>query len=126
MILYNRNSAISLFLLVILSALLLQFIFPWWIVTVVGLAASFISTMSARKTFFTVFTAIAVLWAAMSLMITYANADALLPRIAGLFQLPSTWMIFVITVLIGASPASIAALGASFLSKPDSTYRRTS
>lgn len=125
MTLFNRNSAFSLFLLVILSALVLQFIFPWWIVTVIGLAAGFISTMTARKTFFTVFAAIAVLWLAMSVFITYTNSAVLLPRIAGLFQLSNTWMVFAITILIGALPASIAALGSSYLSTPASTYRRS-
>lgn len=125
MSLFNSNSVISIFLLVILSALLLQFFFPWWIVTVIGLAAGFISTMPARKTFFTVFAAIALLWLAMPVFITYTNSAVLLPRIAGLFQLSSTWMVFAITMLIGALPASIAALGASYLSMPVSTYRRT-
>jgi len=109
------RSATLLFLLVLLSALLLQFVFPWWIVVVIGFAAGLLSSLSPRKTSLVVFAAIGLLWLGAALFITLTESTVLLPRIAALLQLPSQWMVFALTVLIGAVPASLASLGSSWL-----------
>ncbi len=111
----NRSLTITLFLFVLLSALLLQFILPWWIVVVVGCAAGFASSLPPWKNFAIVFAAIGLLWLLASLYITLTESAVLIPRIAGLLHLPQTWMVFALTVLAGALPASLAALGTSWL-----------
>ena len=109
------HTASLLFLTVILSALLLQLIFPWWIVVVIGFVAGVVSPLAPWKTGLIVFSAIGLLWLSAALLITFTESAVLLPRIAALLQLPSTWMVFALTVLIGAVPASLAALGSSWL-----------
>ena len=110
-----RKSPILLFLMVFFSALLLQFLLPWWMVVVIGLAAGMISTLSPWRTFLIVFVAIGSLWLLASLYLTFTHSSVLLPRMAGLLQLPTEWMIYLVTVLVGALPASFAALGSSSL-----------
>ncbi len=104
-----------LFVLVLLSVLLLQLLFPWWIVVVIGFAAGLASPLPAWKKGLIVFSAIGLLWLGAALFITFTESAVLLPRIAALLQLPSPWMVFAVTVLIGAVPSSLAAVGGSWL-----------
>jgi hypothetical protein len=104
-----------LFVTVLFSALLLQLFLPWWIVVVIGFAAGLASSMPSWQKGLTVFAAIGLLWLGAALFITVTESAVLLPRIAALLQLPSTWMVFGVTVLIGAVPSSLAAVGASWL-----------
>jgi len=109
------RSAIPLFLLVLLSALLLQLVFPWWIVVVIGFAAGVLSSLPPWNKSLIVFAAIGLLWFGATLFITFTESAVLLPRITALLQLPSQWMVFALTVLVGALPASLASLGSSWL-----------
>ncbi len=104
-----------LFLLVLFSAFLLQFIMPWWIVVVVGFLTGLLSARRPWQNFLIVFAAIGALWLGASLYIAFIESTVLLPRMAGLLQLPHAWMLFVVTALTGALPASLAALGGSWL-----------
>ena len=110
-----RISSLFLFLAVFFSAFLLQLILPWWIVVVIGIAAGVFSQKQPWHNFLIVFSAIGLLWLLIASYITLTNSAVLLPRISGLFQLPAVWMVYVVTILVGALPASIAALGASWL-----------
>ncbi len=113
--LLTLRSAFSLFAFVFLGALILQFLLPWWIVVVIGFIAGLIGDMPPRKIFVAVFCGIGFLWLAASLYLTLAHSAVLLPRIAGLFGLPAGWMVFVVTVLAGALPSSLAAIGGTYL-----------
>ncbi len=104
-----------LFVIVLISALLLQLFLPWWIVVVIGLLAGMGSSIPTWKKGLTVFAAIGLLWLGAALFITFTESAVLLPRIAALLQLPSPWMVFGVTVLIGAVPSSLAAVGGSWL-----------
>ncbi len=104
-----------LFFLVLISALLLQLMFPWWIVVFIGLAAGLISAQPPWKNFAVVFAAIGLLWFGAALYITLTESAVILPRIAGLLQLPHPWLVFAVTVIAGALPAALAALGSSWL-----------
>lgn|GEM_PF-867526 len=120
------SSLFVLFVLVFLSALLLQFYLPWWIVVVTGFMAGLLSTRAPWQNFLIVFSAIALLWLSASAVITLKESSVLLPRMAGLFQLPKPWMVFVLTALVGALPASLAALGSSWLTdRPERTEEPT-
>lgn len=109
------HSAPTLFILVAASALVLQLFSPWWIVVAIGFAAGLLSRFSPWKTFLIVFSAIGLLWLAVTLYLTATNSAVLIPRMAALLELPASWMVFALTILIGALPASLAALGASWL-----------
>lgn len=104
-----------LFFLVLISALLLQLMFPWWIVVFIGLAAGLISAQPPWKNFAVVFAAIGLLWFGAALYITLTESAVILPRIADLLQLPYPWMVFAVTVIAGALPAALAAYGGSCL-----------
>lgn len=109
------RSVSLLFVTVLLSALVLQLLLPWWIVVVVGFAAGLFSAMPAWKTSLAVFAAIGLLWLGAALFLAATESAVLLPRIAALLQLPATWMVFAVTVLIGAVPSSLAAVAGSWL-----------
>lgn len=116
MMIHNlRKSPISLFLIVFISAFLLQLITPWWVVVVIGFATGIFSLRHHWYNFLIVFVAIGLLWLLASVYITLTNSPVLIPRIAGLFGLPSGWMVYGITVLTGALPAALATFGASLL-----------
>ena len=109
------KSPLLLYFSVMLASLLLQFILPWWIVVVTGFSAGCFSSLKPWKTTLIVFAAIASLWLSAALYISVTQSTVLLPRIAGLLQMPNTWMVYGLTVLVGSIPASLAALGASLL-----------
>ena len=119
------SSAPTLFLLVMVSALVLQFFLPWWIVVVTGFGAGYISNLKPWKTSAIVFLAIGLLWLLFALYLSVLHSTVLLPRVSGLFQLPSKWMLFPVTFLVGALPASVAALGVSHIKHSLSAGRLT-
>lgn len=106
------SSATALFVLVFLSALILQLFLPWWIVVVIGIGAGWISKLKPWQTSAIVFLAVGLLWVLFALYLSATHSTALLPRISTLFHLPSEWMLFPVTFLVGALPASVAAMGA--------------
>lgn len=112
---FDRSSFIHLFLAVFASAFLLQFQLAWWIVVVIGFITGLVSFRKPWSNFLVVFTAVGLLWVLVPLYITLTQSPVLLSGIADLFGLPAGWLLFVVTALTGALPASIAALGASYL-----------
>ncbi|MDG5766697.1 hypothetical protein QA596_04395 [Balneolales bacterium ANBcel1] len=100
-----------LIILIGLSAFLLPLVFPWWIVVVAGLVAGWVSMESPARTFAVVFVSVGLVWAVTALYITVVTSPVLLPRMAEALQLPHHSLLFVVTVLTGALPASLAAYG---------------
>ncbi len=108
-------SAPKLFLSVVIATFLLQLFLPWWIVVPIGLTAGWFSRTSALQTAGIVFISVGLVWLLMSLYLSFTTSTVLLPRMAEMFQLPSVWMVFVVTVLVGAVPATLAAYGGAKL-----------
>lgn len=104
-----------LFVAVFAAAFILQLVFPWWIVVVVGLAAGLISPLPAWKSGFVVLFAIGLLWLGAAAYMAMTESAVLLPRMATLLYLPAGWMLFVATPLVGALPSALPAMGGRLL-----------
>lgn len=105
----------SIVLLVGITAFLLQWIFPWWIVVVIGLAAGYFGRLDPWQSFAAVLFAIGLVWLVMAVWLTLNGSGVLLPRLTILFRLPADWLVFVATVAVGSLPPAFAALGGAYL-----------
>ncbi|MEP7251563.1 MAG: hypothetical protein ABI683_04260 [Ginsengibacter sp.] len=108
------------FLIVILLIILLSFCaclyFPWWSIAIVAFLVSAIIRQTALVSFFSGFTALFLLWGVMSFWISNSNDDILAHRVSLLiFQSDNTFLLILVTALIGALVAGFASLTASFI-----------
>lgn len=84
---------------------------PWWLFTLpVFVISFFIGGQSGKSAFFAGFTGVGTLWYIAALYTDYKNESLLSEKIAALFELPYTWLIFLITGLIGGMLGGLSAL----------------
>ncbi len=97
-------------LLLALTAWLLSLIFPWWIIAIPGLVLGAQLGKSGSHAFGYGFLGIGGLWFLQSLLIHLGNNGILTERIANLFSLPHSWLVILITVLIGGLAGGLTTL----------------
>ena len=95
----------SLGLIFFLSAVL-QLFFPWWIVVIVSGIISFWSDYKPAKTFLTAFIAISGLWLTYALFIDIRTTAILSSKIAEVFAISSTMLLF-LTSFVGGFAAGL-------------------
>ncbi len=106
-------------LIYILSALALTiiagYLFPWWVVALVGLWIQLLLPLRAGKAFGCTFLAAFLGWAVVALYYDINNHHILSGRMATLFGLPSGWLMPLVTGLIGGLVAGLSALTLALL-----------
>jgi hypothetical protein len=111
------NPIRNILLLTFLLTFILLWFFPWWIVTIIGLISGAVSKSGPWQTFVVVATGAGMAWLLAALWVTQTNSTVLLPRIAEMFFLPSTSLVFALTALIAAIPSGLAAMGIIYLKR---------
>lgn len=96
--------------LIAITVWLLSFFLPWWSVFLPGLIVGAALGRSGGHSFLGGFAGIAGLWLVQTMIIDIQNDDILIERIAGLFSLPSSWLMFLITVIIGGLIGGLTTL----------------
>jgi hypothetical protein len=108
-------SRLLLFLLIALLSFILQLFLPWWIIAVVAFAAALWKAVSGSSAFWSGFLAVAVVWLLMAIF-THIRTDGILTsRIAALFNLPASFLLILITAIIGGLVGGMAALSGYFV-----------
>jgi len=97
-------------LLLALTAWLLSLVFPWWIVAIPGLVLGAQLGKSGTHAFGYGFLGIGGLWLLQALITHIANDGILTERIADLLSLPHSWLVILITVLIGGLTGGFTTL----------------
>ena len=96
-------------------ALLLQRLLPWWSIAVAAFLISLIISTKATSSFIAGFLAIGMLWFATAAINDMRTDSILTNRIAAIFSLPSSFLLIVITAIIGGLVGGFAALTGTYL-----------
>ena len=107
----------------LILAFLFQTVFPWWSIVVASFLISLIISTKGLSSFIAGFLGIAILWFFSATIIDIKTGSILTERIAAIFSLPNTWLLILITTLIGGLVGGFGALTGSYLRKFDHAGR---
>lgn len=97
--------------------------FPWWSIAIVAFLVSALIPQPPVVSFFSGFTALFLLWGIMSFWISSNNDNILAHRVSMLIlKMDNSFLLLLITALIGALVAGVASLTASFI-RPAATVQ---
>lgn len=89
------------FLIIIFITAILQYFTPWWSVALVPFLVMAWRPTTSIKSFFTGFSAIAILWLGYGLYLHTISEGAMSNRIAQIFSLPNGLLLLLITMILG-------------------------
>lgn len=98
-----------LFLLILVVAFILQFFLPWWSIALLAFVISAWRSRSHWQAFGAGFGGIAVGWLFLSTFIHVRTEGILSGKVATLFSLPHSGLLFLITALVGGLVGGLAA-----------------
>jgi len=104
-----------LFFLIAVFSFFLQLFLPWWSMTIVAFAISFLLGKKLWPVFFSSFFACGIVWLLMAVYIHFTNGDIMTNRIAQLLSLSSSVMLYVGAFLTSGIVGGIAGLAGFFL-----------
>lgn len=96
------------FIIIIILSFLLQLILPWWVIVIISFATCGLLGKTGKIALWEPFFAILLLWTGMALFNTLPNDNLLATRVAGMFGLPSWWLVLILSVLLGAFTAAVS------------------
>ncbi|UZR94704.1 hypothetical protein [Chondrinema litorale] len=99
--------------LIILFAYIAGLFLPWWIISIVCFLVVFVNGGSVAQNFLAGFLAIFILWFAHAAIIDYQNEHILSSRIAILFNLPNSFLLTLITALLGGIVGGFSSITGS-------------
>src|SRR4030095_17253419 len=107
---------------IILTALL-SFVgglyFPWWSIAVAAFASILLIPLRSSRAFLAGCLGVFILWSLLALWIDIKNQGILSTKVAQIFPLGgSSFLIILVTAIIGALVGGLAALSASYLRRP--------
>ncbi len=114
-----KNFLLSIILTSIVS-LLLQLFLPWWIIAVVAFVVAYFIKQNSIMAFLSAFTAIFLLWTIYAYMLSSANDNILVAKVAELMKAltkGSTTTLYLITGMVGGLVAGFGALTGSLAGK---------
>ncbi|GEO05062.1 hypothetical protein AAE02nite_27260 [Adhaeribacter aerolatus] len=103
-----------LFLLLLVLGFALQWVLPWWILAIAAFVLAFWLAQRAGDAFWAGFGGIGLGWLGLSLFFHLRNDGLLTSRVATLFTLPQSWLLLVVTALLGGLVGGLAALSGYF------------
>ncbi|MBB6461273.1 hypothetical protein [Flammeovirga kamogawensis] len=96
---------------ILITASLLQVMFPWWIIVVPCFVfGAFRDTNKFLNSFLTGFISIALLWGTYAALIQLYTGSELSSRISVMFHLPSNDFVGIVSALIGGFVGGLSAL----------------
>ena len=91
---------------------------PWWSIAIAAFIVAALIPQGAVKSFLTGFTALFLLWGALSFWISNNNEHLLAHKVSMvLLKMDNPWVLIFATAIIGALVAGFGALSGSFLRK---------
>ena len=112
----NMLKFIIAILLTALVAFACTLFFPWWSIAIAAFVVSLVMRQSALKSFLSGFIALFLTWGIYAAVIDSRNDHILATKVAGILPLGGSYIaIIIVTALVGALVAGLAALTASFI-----------
>ncbi len=96
--------------LIFILSLGAELIAPWWSLAIVCFAVSAWRASSGWKALLEGFSGIGLLWLIIALFIHWNSGGILTARMSEMFQLPLTFLVFVITVIVGGITGGIGCV----------------
>lgn len=91
---------------------------PWWSIAIAAFIVAALIPQSAVKSFLAGFTALFLLWGALSFWVSNNNEHLLAHKVSMvLLKMDNPWVLIFATAIIGALVAGFGALSGSFLHK---------
>ena len=91
---------------------------PWWSIAIAAFIVAALIPQSAVKSFLAGFTALFLLWGALSFWVSNNNEHLLAHKVSMvLLKMDNPWVLIFATAIIGALVAGFGALSGSFLRK---------
>ena len=100
---------VILFFLIALLSGLLQLWLPWWSMMLVAAGMSFLLGKTFWQTFLAGFLACGLVWLIYAIMIAITHGSLMTDRIASLFSLPASWLLYLVSFLIAAIGGGLGA-----------------
>ena len=88
---------------------------PWWTIAVVAFLVTSLIPQNPLRSFLSGFTALFLLWGALSWFISSNNEHLMASKVALILKMGNPIIMIVATALIGALVAGFAALAGSFI-----------
>ena len=107
-------------LIVIFTALLcgaLQIFLPWWVCVATSFFIALIIAQQPTSSFWAAFWAVFLLWGGYSAWIDYNTDSFFTNKIAQLFQIPSSYLLILLTAFVGGLVSGLGAMSGSYLRK---------
>ena len=107
-------------LLTAIASLLLQLFLPWWIIAVAAFAVAYFIKQNSWLAFLSGFVAVFLLWLVYAYMLSAANENILVVKVAELMKAltkGSITTLYLLTGLIGGLVSGLAALTGSLAAK---------
>src|ERR1700694_4896649 len=115
---------VSLILIILLSLIACLY-FPWWSIAIVAFIITAVIPQSGLMSFITGFTALFILWGALSLWISSNNNHILAHKVSLLIlKVDNPYLLMLVTALIGAVVGGFAAMAGSYLRKRPASSKR--
>jgi hypothetical protein len=111
----NTYKVLLKIILTAVMAYILQAILPWWSVVIASFSISFIISPKGLSSFVGGFLGIGILWLMLAAITDYQTDSILTDRVAGIFSLPSSQLLILITSIIGGLVGGFGALTGSYL-----------
>ena len=103
------------FLVIALLSLAAGLFLPWWTIAVVAFVVTSLIPQNPLRSFLSGFTALFLLWGALSWFISSNNEHLMASKVALILKMGNPIIMIVATALIGALVAGFAALAGSFV-----------
>ena len=109
---------LSAFFLNTLLAFAAGLYLPWWSIALSSFIVSVAIPQAPFKAFLSGFLSLVILWGGLAFFIDRANGHLLLNRVAALFKLgEASYVLIILTALIGGILAGLAALSGAYVRK---------
>ena len=97
-------------LLILISAFLLNLLFPWWSIVIPGLIFGYLFKHKAGSSFGWGFLALFLLWGGQTMFIHFSNDAIMSTRIAEMLGVGSPYLVILITGFLGGLISGMATL----------------
>ena len=104
-----------LFFLIAFISWLLQLFLPWWIMPVTAFVTSSLLAKSTAHAFWSGSLGGGLTWLIPALITSFAQGTLMTERMATLFSLPGSWLLYPVTFLIAGLTGGLAALSGYYL-----------
>jgi len=105
------------YILIIVLSAIAQYFGPWWLMPIVCFALCFWKSKTGKEAYAIAFAAIFTLWLGYAVYQNMATQGVIANKIAELFRIPNTVLLFIAVTLVGGTVAGFAGMAGFYCRK---------